>query len=182
MNDASYFYRAIKERSNENEKALDWLLSEKIYSLVGSVIRMELDSLFRLCYFKSKNASEQIILLQQFFAGQPWRGERHLVRDRDMVNHLADTLMLKWATPIYDIGCAFIHLSPYHDWNNDSSDPTRNITIHVRRSIVEHIKEQHQKDLDINFSFDDLILIANDVFVKLRSNIIYELNDAGYSD
>ena len=174
MSELNSFYSAIRKRSDENQKALDWLLSEKIYSLVGSIIRMELDSLFRLYYFNSRNENDKKTLLRQFHAGQPWHGEKRLVRDRDMVNLLARTLILDWATPIYDIGCAFIHLSPYHDWNNDN-DPTRNISNDVRETIVEHVKAHHQKELSVNFTFDDLISITNDVFCKLRGNILCEL-------
>ena len=175
MNDYNNFYSAIKKRSDENQKALDWLLENQIYSLVGSIIRMELDSLFRLCYYKSKSETEQANLLQQFDTGQRWSGEKGLVTDRKMVEYLANVLMLNWAIPIYDIGCAFIHLSPYHDWNN-GNDPTRNISKDVRKSIVEHVESQHEKQLNIDFSFNDLISVANDVFGKLRSNLLCELN------
>jgi hypothetical protein len=173
------FFGAIKKRSDENQKALEWLLNEKIYSLVGSIIRMELDSLFRLCYYNSKSKDEQTILLQQFNAGQRWSGEKGVVTDRKMVEYLANTLMLTWAIPIYDIGCAFIHLSPYHDWNN-KSDPTRNISEDVRNSIIEHIKSHHQKQLDADFTFFDLISVASDVFSKLRSNLLHELKKLGF--
>lgn len=175
MNEINSFYDAIKKRSDENQKALDWLLKEEIYSLVGSIIRMELDSLFRLSYFNSKNENEKESLLQQFKLGQRWSGEKGIVTDRKVVQTLAKSLLLDWATPIYDIGCAFIHLSPYHDWNN-SKDPTRNIDNNTRKAIVEHIESHHQKQLSVEFTFYDLVSVAKDVFSKLRGNLLRELN------
>jgi len=174
MSIANNFYTAIKKRSDENQKALEWLLQEQNYSLVGSIIRMELDSLFRLCYFKSQDSKEQANLMKQFEKGQRWKGEKGIVTDRKMVEYVANTLMLGWAIPIYDIGCAFIHLSPYHDWNS-SNDPTRNIDNSVRQTIVEHVKSHHQKEMDVNFTFDDLISVSNDVYMKIRGNLLCEL-------
>ncbi|MCL2499123.1 MAG: hypothetical protein FWE90_02180 [Defluviitaleaceae bacterium] len=175
MNMTKSFYEAIKKRSDENEKALQWLLNERIYSLVGSIIRMELDSLFRLCYFKVQSEPIKKQLLQQFMKGQRWRGEKDLISDRTMVQYLTGQLLLDWATPIYDIGCAFIHLSPYHDWGG-VNEPTRNINIEIRRVIVEHIKVHHHVELEEGFTFEDLVSVASDVFGKIRGNLLYELN------
>lgn len=170
------FYNAIKTRSDENEKALQWLIQEKLYSLIGSIIRLELDSLIRLCYIKAlenENENEKNSLLEQFFNGERWSVEKQIITDRKMVTYVTNSLMLGWVEPIYDIGCAFIHLSPYHDYAN--LNPTQNLSNAQRKTIVDHVESHHKIRLDINFGFNELVNIAPLVFKKLRDNLLYEI-------
>ena len=169
------FYTIIKARSDENEKALALLLEARCYALIGGIIRMELDSLVRVHYFNNTDSKEQNLLLDKFFMGSKWPNT-----DRNMVNYLASSL--GGAEHIYDFCCAFIHLSPYHDWASLSDVPS--LTIAKRHSIVNEIKEQqndvwgYDTKLNINddFKFDDLLLFAPHIFKKLRGNLMLELN------
>lgn len=172
MDDMDKFTNAIRQRSDENNKALSWLMEEKLYSLVGSIIRMELDSLIRICYIKSiSNEERRRMLFIQFFNGQRWKFEKDIVTDRNMVSFIANNLGLRWAEPIYDIGCAFIHLSPYHDYMNLS--PTSSLTNEQRKIIINHVKDHHKIELEKDFSFIDLVGVAPLVYKKLRDNLLY---------
>lgn len=170
------FFNIIIARSNENEKALNLLLEEKCYALIGAIIRMELESLVRVHYFNNVNRIKQESLLDEFFVGKKWS-----VTDRNMVNNLSRSL--GWTEHIYDFCCAFIHLSPYHDWASTSDIP--NLTQDKRRFIVNEIKSQQNDNwgydtslvITEDFSFDDLIPFSPYIFKKLRDNLLYEIKD-----
>jgi hypothetical protein len=173
-NHSQTFINSIKSRMEENKKAFSLLMQEKLYSLIGSILRLELDSLIRMAYINSKkDESDKEVLLSQFINGNRWSYEKKLVTDRMMLNNLMCRLGLGWAEPIYDICCAFIHLSPYHDWGE--IEPTNNLTIENRKTIVEHVKAHQHKDLDLNFGFYDLVSIADGIFDKLQGNLKCEI-------
>lgn len=168
------FFSIIKSRSDENEKAINLLLNERCYALIGAILRMELDSLIRVCYFNSVDVDKQEKLLDNFFDSKKWGKS-----DREMVRQISEKL--GWASHIYDFCCAFIHLSPYHDWASSSEIP--NLTKERRSEIVKGIKAQQNKDwgydptleIDENFTFDDLILFTPHIFKKLRENLLCEM-------
>ncbi|MDD2493006.1 MAG: hypothetical protein PHY83_03595 [Bacilli bacterium] len=109
---------------------------------------MELDSLIRICYIKSlRDENEKNTLLTQFFDGQRWKLEKNIISDRKMVTYVTNNLGLGWADPIYDIGCAFIHLSPYHDYM--SQNPTSTLSRESRQTIIKHVKDHHHIDMII---------------------------------
>jgi hypothetical protein len=66
--------------------------------------------------------------------------------------------MSGWVDPIYDIGCAFIHLSSYHDYAN--LNPIRNLSNAQRKTIVEHVESHHKIRLNIDFGFNELVEVA----------------------
>jgi len=175
-NQKKRLFDIITARSNENEKALNLLLETKCYTLIGAIIRMELDSLIRVYDFNNADRNKQERLLNDFFDGEKWSKT-----DRQMVNNLSRSL--GWAEHIYDFCCAFIHLSPYHDWASTSDIP--NLTQDKRCSIVSNIKSQQNDNwgydtsltIDENFGFDDLIPFAPHIFKKLRGNLLCEMED-----
>jgi len=168
------FYAIVKARSAENERALNSLLQGNCYALVGAIIRMELDSLVRVFDFSNSDPTKQEKILDDFFEGKKWSNY-----DRNMVNALSRKL--GWAEHIYDFCCAFVHLSPYHDWA--STDDIPNLTQDKRRQIVSAIKGQ-QDDvwgydttfvINEDFGFNDLLPFVPHIFKKLKSNLPYEM-------
>lgn len=170
------FFDIIRARSNENEKAINLLLGERCYSLTGAILRMELDSLLRVHDFVNATILRQETLLDNFFGGNRW-----LSTDRIMVKNISHKL--GWTEHIYDFCCAFIHLSPYHDWAYTSDIP--NLTREKRHSIVCAIKNQQNDTwgydtalvIDEDFCFDDLIPFIPYIFKKLRQNLLCEIRD-----
>jgi len=137
---------------------------------------MELDSLVRVYDFNNADSERQERLLNDFFGGNKWSKS-----DRQMVNNLSRSL--GWAEHIYDFCCAFIHLSPYHDWVSTSDIP--NLSQEKRRYIVSEIKSQqndvwgYDTTLSINedFGFNELIPFVPHIFKKLRGNLLCEMED-----
>ena len=170
------FYEIIKVRSDENEKALTLLLEAKCYALIGAIIRMELDSLLRVHYFNNADSIKREFLLNRFFNNNKWPNT-----DRNMVNTLSRSLGC--AEHIYDFCCAFIHLSPYHDWASSSEIP--DLTQEKRRFIVSEIKSQQDDNwgydttlvINEDFDFDDLIPFAPHIFKKLRDILFCEMKN-----
>ncbi|MEG0664144.1 MAG: hypothetical protein RR483_03490, partial [Clostridia bacterium] len=112
--------------------------------------------------------------LNDFFDNKKWAPN-----DRTIVECLSG--LLGWARHIYDFCCAFIHLSPYHDWATSTDIP--NLTIDKRRQIVAEIRKQqndtwgYDTTLVINedFKFNDLIPFTPHIFKKLKGNLECEI-------
>lgn len=155
-------------------------MNQNCYALVGAIIRMELDSLIRVHHFNTLSDNEQEIILDKFFKNEKWT-----LSDRILVNTLSRSL--GWAQHIYEFCCAFIHLSPYHDWATTSNIP--NLASEKRRLIVDEIHEQQNDSwgYDINltinedFCFDNLLLFAPSIFKKLKGNLECELDMSSIS-
>ncbi len=174
-NQKKAFFDIVMARSNENAKALEMLIEIKCYALIGAILRMELDSLIRVHYFNNTDDEMQKTMLKNFFNNKKWTPT-----DRDMVKILSNSL--GWAKHIYDFCCAFIHLSPYHDWATTPNIP--NLTIDKRCQIVTEIRQQQNDTwgydttlvIKEDFSFNELIPFVPHIFKKLRSNLEYETN------
>lgn len=171
--DTKRFFDIMRARSDENERAIKILLDAECYALVGAIIRMELDSLIRIEDFNNSDASRKKELLDNFFQSQ-MQSRKWKRTDSEMVKNYSRTM--GWAHHIYYFCCAFIHLSPYHDWASDSA--ITNLTQRERRFIVSEIKSQQYDpalNIDENFGFDELMPFAPHIFKKLRDNLLHAI-------
>ena len=167
------FFDIIKARSDENEKSIQLLLEAECYALLGAIIRMELDSLIRVEDFNSSTDSRKIELLNNFFQSK-LESRKWMQYDSQMVKNYSQTM--GWAHHIYHFCCAFVHLSPYHDWASNRN--ITNLTQNERRIIVNDIKSQQYDPtltIDENFGFDELIPFAPHIFKKLRDNLLHAI-------
>ena len=168
------FFKIVKARSDENEKAFALLMQGECYALVGATIRMELDSLIRLFDYKGADDSRKEQLLDEFFKGRSWSK-----LEWKLVESMSSTI--GWTEHIYKFCCAFVHLSPYHDWATNDNIP--NLTRKRRRLIVQELRNQQNDtwgydttlSIEEDFTFSDLILFAPHIFKKLRGNLLCEL-------
>lgn len=85
---------------------------------------------------------------------------------------LADRLH-GWTQRVYKFGCAFIHLSTAHDFQN--RDPFLDLSASERREIIEHISYYHFIRLTESFGFADIVPVLPQVFEKIRANLECEL-------
>jgi hypothetical protein len=174
------FFEAIKQRSEEHQKAFDFAMKEKLYSQVGSIIRQELDSLIRLNYYRSLNFAKKQELLRNFFAGdKAFPSDKNLIAQFDPESLLYRLPFLGWAEHIYKVGCAFVHLTQMHNW--EQGEPELTFTDEERKDIVMNVnwwqKEYMKTDfaLKSDFSFTDLVAVAPGIFNKLRTNLLGEI-------
>lgn len=106
--------------------------------------------------------------MEAFVAGNQWARESGgRVTDRQMVE-LADNLH-GWTRSVYKFGCAFIHLSCFHDYNH--RDPLSLLDSGEREAILGHMRHYHGGPCSPNPTFDDLSMYLPDVFRKVASNL-----------
>ena len=78
-----------------------------------------------------------------------------------------------WCKSVYKFGCAFIHLSNLHDYND--RDPLDLVSSVDRNEILEHCRFYHGGPNGNNANFADLIPYLPKVFSKVSDNLDYYL-------
>jgi hypothetical protein len=170
MNNLDIFCRQIRERSNENRMAMNLLYSAHIPSQLISILRQELDSMVRVIYLLSiSDMAYRDNLIRDSVEGRKWRekGSNKSITDREMVD-LANKLQ-GWTESVYRFGCAFIHLSNFHD--HKKRDPMGMISAEEKESLLEHMRAYHGGPLIPNPKFTDLIPFLPMVFHKIADNL-----------
>lgn len=74
-----------------------------------------------------------------------------------------------WTESVYRFGCAFIHLSNFHDYNE--RDPMDMITDEEKKAILDHMRYYHGGPLEPNPTFKHLVVYLPQVFEKIASNL-----------
>lgn len=139
-------------------------------------LRQELDSMIRVIYLLSipelKRRNE---LIAASVNGEKWKvvGSSKRITDFEMVE-LANKLH-GWTRSVYKFGCAFIHLSNLHDYQD--RDPMMLITSDERDAIAEHVMNYHFIHLEPHSKLDELLPILPAVFDKVSGNLICYLED-----
>ncbi len=170
------FVRLIESRSQENSEAIHLLFLNANITQVVSVIRQELDSLIRVIFLlKLKNKTARLNLMNATIEGKHWRDEKtnRRITDRQMVE-LANSLK-GWTQAVYKFGCAFIHLSNFHEYR--SRDPFETISKEEKDRIIKHLNNYHGGPKTINPTFNDIIPYFPAVFEKINSNLGIYLKD-----
>lgn len=172
--DKEVFCRTIRARSYEHREAVKLLNEGGVTSQVISILRQELDSMVRVIYLHSiTDISYRNKLIKDTLTGKQWKkkGSSAKVTDREMVD-LASNLH-GWTASVYSFGCAFIHLSNLHDYND--TDPFHLISPQDKAVIISYMNHYHQSPAGPNVKFKDLISFLPAVFDKIASNIEYEI-------
>jgi hypothetical protein len=135
------FARQVRARSAEHAAALRLLGPAGLHSVAVGLLRQELDSMVRVMYLLAlRDRRHRMKLIEDSVNGRQWRGaDGRRITDRQMVN-LANTLT-GWAESVYKFGCAFIHLSNFHD--RLARDPFKALPTSERRHIISHIGNYH---------------------------------------
>ena len=169
MNEEEMFCRQVRQRSEENRKAMALLHGAALLGQQIGLLRQELDSMIRVIYLLS--VTDRARRRQQIGAavqGNTWRGETsRRVTDREMVD-LAQRLH-GWVGAVYRFGCAFIHLSSYHDYK--SRDPIKALASDERAHLFEYLRYYHGGPLNNDFTFPDIEPYLPSVFDKIASNL-----------
>lgn len=164
------FCKTVRSRSLENQMAINLLYENKLYSNSIAVLRQELDLVVRALYIRGlKDESYRNKLIQNFIDGEKWRNPNStkIVTDRQMVEYA--NRLLGYAGLVYKFGCSFIHLSNLQNWLNE--DITHGLDCQARKDMVKYINQYHNADLQMNFTFDDIIPLVPAVFEKLHGNL-----------
>lgn len=168
------FCDAVRARSQENRTAIGLLgHSPATLSPAMSILRQELDSMVRVIWLLAlESMSERERLIQATFSGQKWKriasnGRQVNITDRDMVE-LAQELQ-GWSKSVYKFGCAFIHLSDFHE--HSVQDPFRKLPQSEKDAILSHMRSYHGGPIEKD---PDLLAMAPfipKVFDKIADNL-----------
>ncbi len=164
----------IRNRSEENRQAINCLFSStRLISPPISIVRQELDSMVRVIYLLSLNdPAERRRLIESTLRGEKWRikttkGRWKEVTDRDMVD-LSQRLE-GWTLSVYKFGCAFIHLSFYHNYLTE--DPFNRLSDEEKHNIISHMRYYHGGPNHDNPDMFELASYLPQVFHKIADNL-----------
>ncbi len=80
-----------------------------------------------------------------------------------------DSLVQGWTQSVYKFGCAFIHLSGLHDYND--RDPLEQLPAVEREDILMHCQHYHGGPMPGAERFGDLVPYLPRVLDKIASNL-----------
>lgn len=169
MGNLEIFCRLVRERSKENSQALHLLYRARLISPLISTLRQELDSLIKVLYLLSiSNLEYRDRLIQASVEGRKWRDEEgHYITDRKMVDKANE--LYGWTNSVYRFGCAFVHLSNFHDYQ--ARDPMNMISYEEKNDILRHMRYYHGGPSQDNPTLEDLVEYLPRVGEKISSNL-----------
>jgi len=183
MSAVEVFCRQVRSRSREHRDAMKLLFGAHLPGQMVAVLRQELDSMVRVIYLLHQPSERRHLLIECSVNGKKWpqQGSKRAVTDREMIE-----LALKlqgWSQSVYKFGCAFIHLSNMHDYND--RDPLANLPCEEREDILHHCRHYHGGPASDNASFQELIPYFPRVLEKISGNLqcyLEELEKGGNFD
>lgn len=169
MSNKAIFIRQIRSRSLEHRQAMELLASAGLAGQMISVLRQELDSMVRVIYLLTRDLARQELLIDASVRGEQWtqQASRARVTDREMVE-LADALQ-GWTRSVYKFGCAFIHLSSLHDYND--RDPLLQLPENERNDVLAHCRFYHGGPAPDAETFEGLVPYLPLIFEKIAGNL-----------
>ncbi|WP_143273595.1 hypothetical protein [Aquimarina sp. MAR_2010_214] len=177
MDSLDKFCKILRNRSEENKKSFDVLFRNQLYGNCFSILRQELDSMIRVIYLLNiSNLNQRGSFIQKTLSGEKWsfinhNNKKQNVTDKNMVD-LADNLN-GWTQSVYKFGCAFIHLSNFHDYLTE--DPFKSLPDLEKDAIIHQMKNYHSANLNRGSSLNEIIVHLPFVMEKITSNFECEI-------
>jgi len=162
MSEIEAFSRQIRSRSIEHANAMSLLFPAHLVGSMVSILRQELDSMIRVIYLLSLPLDRRNFLISESVNGNKWR-----VTDKEMVD-LAHEL-LGWTKSVYKFGCAFIHLSSFHDYA--IRDPFAALPADEQRDVIQHCRDYHGGPTSENPTFHDFVPYLPHILEKISDNL-----------
>lgn len=163
------FVRQVRGRSRENAESLGLLHGRGLNSNVVSILRQELDSLVRVIFLLSQtDRAYRSALIDASVNGRQWtkKGGKGRITDKEMVE--LSSSLFNWAKNVYEFGCAFIHLSSFHDYA--TRDPMEQISPTERSTIASYMNYYHLTHFSPAVTFREIMPYLPTVFEKIRSS------------
>lgn len=169
MSNLDIFLRQVRNRSLEHQRAMELLAGAGLAGQMIAVLRQELDSMVRVIYLLKQGPERRELLISDSVRNKKWtrEGSRAKISDKDMVD-IAQSLQ-GWTQSVYKFGCAFIHLSSLHDYND--RDPLLQLPDEERRDIIEHCRHYHGGPSIGVVRFGDLVPYLPRVLKKISENL-----------
>lgn len=163
------FVRQVRARSDEHSKAMKILTEAGLAGQMISVLRQELDSMVRVIYLLTQVSHRRDDLIDYAVHGKKWNkpGSKARVTDKEMVDSAQH--LHGWTQSVYKFGCAFIHLSSLHDYND--RDPLHQLPASEREDILSHCRYYHGGPLPGKELFTDLVPYLPKILSKISDNL-----------
>lgn len=177
MTQLNKFCKMLRERSVENNNSFQVLFRNQLYGNCFSILRQELDSMVRVIYLLNiSDLTKRELLIKKTLDGEKWsfvnhNGKNQTVTDRDMVN-VANELK-GWTQNVYKFGCAFIHLSNFHNYL--SEDPFKSLPDSEKDDIINQMRNYHFANLNRESTLNDIIPYLPSVMDKIKGNFECEI-------
>jgi len=179
--DIQTFCTIIRNRSEENKLAIKLFSHEpyRVLSPIFSILRQEIDSMIRAIFLlQIDDMTERQRLVKATLAGEKWKistpkGKFRDITDREMVE-LAQKLQ-GWSYSVYSFGCAFIHLSNFH--NHHAQNPFQSLTESEKHDILKHMRYYHGGPHNDNPDMLEFSMYLPRVFHKISENLECYLED-----
>ena len=167
------FLRQVLSRSSDHRQSMRVLTEANIPSQMVAILRQELDSMVRVIYLLSQAMPRRLMLIGAAVKGERWTqlAGNGRVTDREMIE-LAQQLQ-DWTRSVYKFGCAFIHLSDLHDYND--RDPLELRLATERDDILGHCRHYHGGPAPDRSAFSDLVPYLPMALKKISDNLEYYL-------
>lgn len=176
MDPLQTFCRQVRARSNEHRIAMALLSGRALWGSMISILRQELDSMVRVIYLLTiQDRSYRKALIEASVNGEPWRtkGKRSRITDKEMTD-IANGLH-GWTKSVYRFGCAFIHLSSFHDYSD--RDPLQALPSDERSQLLLHLQAYHCIPFNLNSTLSDIAPAIPRVLDKISENLDCYLRD-----
>jgi len=116
--------------------------------------------------------TERRRLIESTLRGKKWKvqtpkGKWRLVTDREMVDFAQQ--LEGWTQSVYKFGCAFVHLSDYH--NHFVDDPFDKLKEAERQDVLSHMRHYHGGPCHDNPDMAELALYMPRIFRKILDNL-----------
>ena len=123
----------------------------------------------RVIYLLTQGIERRTRLIDASVGGEKWSqpGSRASVTDREMID-LAQSLQ-GWTRSVYRFGCAFIHLSNLHDYND--RDPLHQLPQEECEALLAHCRYYHGGPHGDDIRFADLVPYLPKVLEKIADNL-----------
>lgn len=168
------FCEMIRNRTTENKEAMNCLQYPCIaISPAISILRQELDSMVRVVFLLSiDDRAERRRLIESTLRGEKWKvltpkGKYRDVTDREMVDQAQH--LQGWTQSVYKFGCAFIHLSDFH--NHHVQNPFAKLPDAEEQDILTHMRHYHGGPCHDNPDMQELARYVPRVLEKISGNL-----------
>jgi hypothetical protein len=165
----------IQKRSTENEKALQLLFSQNLFGNCLSTLRQELDSFIRIMYLgRISDINERERLMQLTLSGKRWKvltgnNKFRPVTDKEMEEKASE--LHGYIHYVYKFGCSFIHLSDFHNYENEN--PFDKLDEVEQFDISFYLKQYHGVPLETELTVDNISILLPAIFKKISANMTY---------
>ncbi|MGH8401916.1 MAG: hypothetical protein ACRESO_00720 [Gammaproteobacteria bacterium] len=172
--DTHAFCTMIRARSDENRRAMYCFTNlHVVLSPAFSILRQELDSMIRVIYLlQIADQNERLRLIKSTLNGKKWKvptskGKQRDVTDREMVDFAQQ--LQGWTLSVYKFGCAFVHLSDFH--NHLALDPFQKLLETERHDVLSHMRNYHGGPEHDHPSMVEISGYLPRVFDKIADNL-----------